>query len=239
MANARCKRKRDDIPSKPLTAKASLGTGIHLGEKFPNIISLIQRCRRVVVLAGAGISVSCGVPDFRSENGIYSMAKDLHHCAALPDPQAIFDIEYFRDDPRPFYQLAKKILFKDRTSETCASRQPSPTHRFIAALETSGRLLRCYTQNIDGLEAAAGVSSTRLRCPSQTTHAELAGLTKLNLTEFLVDMPDHIRTADIVMARSRRHVAHGNDARPSSLVPSWKTYWLTRRLRFVPDAAVA
>ena len=164
MATIPSKRKRfeDNLPYKKVKAKMEMHAKNPGVKEFDNTVRLIQKCRRIVVLAGAGISVSCGVPDFRSENGIYSMAKDLSHCADLPDPQAIFDIEYFRDDPRPFFQLAKKIMFEDLTSAKCA-RQPSRIHRFIAALEASGRLLRCYTQNIDGLETAAGVSSTRLR----------------------------------------------------------------------------
>ena len=171
------KRKEDDLPCNTLKVKIEAKARNSGFTHFDDTVRLIRKCRRIVVLAGAGISVSCGVPDFRSENGIYSMAKDLSYCATLPDPQAIFDIEYFRDDPRPFYQLAKKIMFKDLTGAKCASRQPSPTHQFIAALEASGRLLRCYTQNIDGLEAAAGVSSTRLRyctdtqLPMQIRHA--------------------------------------------------------------------
>ena len=37
------------------------------------------------VLCGAGISVSCGIPDFRSSNGIYSLVQELD--LGLDDPQ--------------------------------------------------------------------------------------------------------------------------------------------------------
>lgn len=51
------------------------------------------------------VSVSCGIPDFRSRDGIYArLSKDF---PALPDPQAMFDIHYFRKDPRPFFKFAK------------------------------------------------------------------------------------------------------------------------------------
>lgn len=51
------------------------------------------------------VSVSCGIPDFRSRDGIYArLAIDFPD---LPDPQAMFDIEYFRRDPRPFFKFAK------------------------------------------------------------------------------------------------------------------------------------
>jgi NAD+-dependent protein deacetylase sirtuin 1 len=38
-----------------------------------DVVALLQQAKKIVVLAGAGISVSCGIPDFRSENGIYSV----------------------------------------------------------------------------------------------------------------------------------------------------------------------
>ena len=45
----------------------------------------IKNAKNIIVLSGAGISVSCGIPDFRSENGLYkTLAKDFPE---LPDPQ--------------------------------------------------------------------------------------------------------------------------------------------------------
>ena len=51
------------------------------------------------------VSVSCGIPDFRSRDGIY--AKLSVEYPDLPDPQAMFDISYFCQNPRPFYKFAK------------------------------------------------------------------------------------------------------------------------------------
>lgn len=54
------------------------------------------------------VSVSCGIPDFRSRDGIYArLAVDFPD---LPDPQAMFDIEYFQRDPRPFFKFAKVCM---------------------------------------------------------------------------------------------------------------------------------
>jgi NAD-dependent SIR2 family protein deacetylase len=55
-------------------------------------------------MAGAGISVSAGIPDFRSPgSGLYSRLQHLD----LPWPEAVFDIRFFKHNPRPFYMLAK------------------------------------------------------------------------------------------------------------------------------------
>ena len=51
------------------------------------------------------VSVSCGIPDFRSRDGIY--AKLSVEYPDLPDPQAMFDIAYFYQNPRPFFKFAK------------------------------------------------------------------------------------------------------------------------------------
>ncbi len=91
--------------------------------------------------SGAGISVSCGIPDFRSPGtGLYRQLEKYN----LPYPEAIFDIDFFRRDPKPFYTLAKSMY--------PGNHLPSKTHFFIRLLETKKLLLRNWTQNIDGLE---------------------------------------------------------------------------------------
>ena len=102
--------------------------------------------RRVVVMVGAGISVSAGIPDFRSpDTGLYANLAEY----GLPFAEAIFDIDYFRSNPRPFYKLCSSIW--------PGTHAPTDTHRFIRLLHDKGVLLRCFTQNIDSLENAAGV----------------------------------------------------------------------------------
>jgi NAD+-dependent protein deacetylase SIR2 len=42
-------------------------------EAFASVAKILEGRKRVLVLAGAGISVSCGIPDFRSKDkGLYS-----------------------------------------------------------------------------------------------------------------------------------------------------------------------
>lgn len=62
----------------------------------------------------------------------------------IPYPEAIFNIDYFSNDPQPFFSLAKALY--------PGSHRPNYIHYFIRMLHHKGLLLRMYTQNIDGLE---------------------------------------------------------------------------------------
>uniref|UniRef100_A0A7S2WA06 Deacetylase sirtuin-type domain-containing protein n=1 Tax=Mucochytrium quahogii TaxID=96639 RepID=A0A7S2WA06_9STRA len=108
--------------------------------------------KNVVVMAGAGISVSCGIPDFRTPgSGLYDNLKRYN----LPSPESVFELDYFKETKgHAFYKLAKE-MWPDNF-------HPSPTHLFIRMLNDKGYLSRCFTQNIDTLERAAGVSNEKL-----------------------------------------------------------------------------
>ncbi|KAG6333569.1 hypothetical protein ID866_5518 [Astraeus odoratus] len=89
-------------------------------EKLPqhntieDAVALIQKSCRIIILTGAGISVSCGIPDFRSRNGLYASLKESGQYD-LDDPQQMFDIHYFKEHPagekrtfRPLKELSSK-----------------------------------------------------------------------------------------------------------------------------------
>ncbi|KAF3939533.1 hypothetical protein ABW19_dt0209496 [Dactylella cylindrospora] len=116
-----------------------------------HVVDLISRCNNIMVLTGAGISTSLGIPDFRSKgSGLYSRLETL----GLSDPQEVFDITIFKEDPSIFYSIAKDIL--------PTTNRFSPTHAFIELLQRKGKLLRNYTQNIDNIEQIAGVLPEKL-----------------------------------------------------------------------------
>lgn len=72
----------------------------------------------------------------------------------MPDPQAIFETSFFRENPKPFFVLAKELY--------PGSFKPTPCHYFIKLLNDKGVLLRHYTQNIDTLERLAGLPEQKL-----------------------------------------------------------------------------
>lgn len=113
-------------------------------------VELLKKSRNIIVLTGAGISTSLGIPDFRSKDGLYSKLQHL----GLNDPQEVFSIDLFKEDPNYFYSVAKDIIPEgDRYT---------PTHGFIRMLQQKGKLLTNYTQNIDNVEYIAGILPEKL-----------------------------------------------------------------------------
>ncbi|KAJ3049106.1 NAD-dependent protein deacetylase sirtuin-2, partial [Quaeritorhiza haematococci] len=110
-----------------------------------------HNARNIIVMTGAGISTSAGIPDFRSPGtGLYDNLRKYN----LPYPEAIFDISYFRSSPEPFFTLARELY--------PGNFRPTLCHYFIRLLAEKGLLRRNYTQNIDTLERVAGVSTELL-----------------------------------------------------------------------------
>ncbi|KAF9242632.1 DHS-like NAD/FAD-binding domain-containing protein [Melanogaster broomeanus] len=108
-------------------------------------------CQNIFLMLGAGISTSAGIPDFRSpDTGLYANLARLN----LPYPEAVFQIDFFRRNPVPFYTLAKE-LYPGRY-------RPTLTHSFIKLLHIHGLLHTCFTQNIDTLERRAGVPEGKI-----------------------------------------------------------------------------
>lgn len=114
-------------------------------------VELLKKSKNIMVVTGAGISTSLGIPDFRSKDiGLYAKLQHL----GLSDPQEVFDISLFREDPTIFYSVAKDILLTETRF--------SPTHAFIRLLQDKGKLLTNFTQNIDNLESYAGILPEKL-----------------------------------------------------------------------------
>lgn len=128
---------------------------------LPDFITGLTMAKKIVVITGAGISTSLGIPDFRSFQGLYTQLSKLQ----LSDPQKVFDMETFKKDPLLFYTIAHMVLPPEGKFALF--------HSFLKLLEDKNKLLRNYTQNIDNLEQRAGISPEKLiQCHGSFSHAK-------------------------------------------------------------------
>ena len=110
--------------------------------KLEELQEIIDTHSRIVFFGGAGVSTESGIPDFRSQDGLYNQQYRY-------PPEPIISHTFFVRNPEEFYRFYKeKMLILDV--------EPNAAHKKLAELEEKGKLLAVVTQNIDGLHQAAG-----------------------------------------------------------------------------------
>jgi len=131
------------------------------------VAAQLATAKKVLVMCGAGISVAAGIPDFRTPGiGLYS---NLGKYKDLPEPEDLFTLELLEENPALFFQVSNEMNLWPGVFA------PTHTHHFVKLLADRGQLRRCYTQNIDGLERAAGLDPDLL----VEAHGSFAGATCL------------------------------------------------------------
>ena len=102
----------------------------------------IEKASRVVFFGGAGVSTASGIPDFRSEDGLY------HQHFKYP-PETMLSHSFYVSHTEEFYDFYRERMI-------CLTAKPNQAHIKLAELEAEGKLTAVVTQNIDGLHQAAG-----------------------------------------------------------------------------------
>ena len=111
-------------------------------EKIRQLQDIIDGSDHIVFFGGAGVSTESGIPDFRSQDGLYRMKYKY-------PPETIISHTFFVRKPEEFYRFYKdKMLVLDV--------KPNAAHLKLAELEAAGKLRAVVTQNIDGLHQKAG-----------------------------------------------------------------------------------
>ncbi len=104
----------------------------------------IDESDNIVFFGGAGVSTESGIPDFRSEQGIYNTIHKYKY-----RPEEILSHSFFISHTDIFYDFYKStMLYEDA--------EPNAAHKALAKLEEMGKLKAIVTQNIDGLHQKAG-----------------------------------------------------------------------------------
>ena len=116
----------------------------HLSGDAETLAQWIQEAKTIVFFGGAGVSTESGVPDFRSEKGLYQAVQAYGY-----PPETILSRSFFLGSPETFFKYYfEQILYPDAP--------PNKAHTALAALEQAGLDLTVITQNIDGLHQAGG-----------------------------------------------------------------------------------
>ncbi len=109
-------------------------------EEIREARTLISSSTKISALTGAGISVDSGIPDFRSEGGIWNRY----------DPLEYGTYESFLRNPKKFWTMGREL------ATVLLKAKPNDAHKVLATLEERGKLIGIITQNIDNLHQVAG-----------------------------------------------------------------------------------
>ncbi|TPX20466.1 hypothetical protein DIZ76_016355 [Coccidioides immitis] len=173
-------RRRRAVPPKPrISRHLDLGLVSHKDQNdhLELLVSALQNKRKIVVVAGAGISVSAGIPDFRSSHGLFKTLRKDHKLKA--SGKELFDASVYLDSTMTssFHDMVRLL------SDMAATAKPSAFHHLLARLAKEDRLLRLYTQNIDGIDTSLPPLTTEvplnLKAPWPRTIQLHGGLKKM------------------------------------------------------------
>lgn len=115
-----------------------------MNQKWEQLKKWIDESNNIVFFGGAGVSTESGIPDFRSEGGIFRAINTYG-----VRPEEILSHTFFEKNPKVFFQYYKEtLLYPDA--------EPNDCHKALARLERMGKLKAVITQNIDDLHQKAG-----------------------------------------------------------------------------------
>lgn len=111
-------------------------------DQIKKLQEIIDSHDNIVFFGGAGVSTESGIPDFRSQDGLYHQQYDY-------PPETILSHTFFINKPEEFYRFYRAKML-------CDTAKPNAAHKKLAELERDGRLKAVITQNIDNLHQMAG-----------------------------------------------------------------------------------
>ena len=117
-----------------------------MNQNVQQLHELLKRSSHIVFFGGAGVSTASNIPDFRSDEGLYSGKEQKKY--PYPPETMLSHTFFVRHTEQFFEYYFDKMVYPDA--------KPNPAHIALAKLEEMGKLSAVITQNIDGLHQQAG-----------------------------------------------------------------------------------
>ena len=111
-------------------------------DKIAQLQEIIDQYDNIVFFGGAGVSTESGIPDFRSQDGLYHQKYDF-------PPETILSHTFFLNNTEEFFKFYRDKML-------CDTAKPNAAHLKLAELEKARKLKAVITQNIDNLHQMAG-----------------------------------------------------------------------------------
>jgi NAD-dependent deacetylase len=115
-------------------------------EQIKNIAAQIKAGGKNIIFTGAGISTESGIPDYRSQGGIWDKFRPVYFDEFMSD----------RDARVAYWQRWVELY------DGLMRAEPNPAHLAVARLCDQGLLDAVITQNIDGLHQASGIPEDKV-----------------------------------------------------------------------------
>lgn len=150
--------------------------------------TMLAEATSTVIFTGAGISTDSGIPDFRSDTGLWTKMKPIQF-------QDFMASEAVR-------QTAWQRKFENHAS--IESAQPNQGHRCVADLVKQGKATAVITQNIDNLHQKSGVPDDYvIELHGNSTYAACLGCGKrYELADLQVQFEKKGQVAPCITCRS-------------------------------------
>lgn len=134
---------------------------IERSPQLETLLKVLRKKKKIVVVAGAGISTAAGIPDFRSPNGLFNTLR--HENKLKASGKQLFDASVYQTDASTsFFHAMVRTL---SNAVNCA--KATLFHHMLATLADEGRLLRLYTQNVDGIDTELEPLKTQIPLPKK------------------------------------------------------------------------
>ena len=115
-------------------------------ERFETLKSYISQAKHITFFGGAGVSTGSGIPDFRSPRGLYNNMPEEYRNV---EPEYMLSHSCFCDKPELFFAFYRAVM-------DLRNFKPNSVHKYLAKLESEGKIEAVITQNVDMLHEDAG-----------------------------------------------------------------------------------